>query len=358
MGRLRLLHTSDLHINALKKFPGYLDRMQSTLTSIHAIAVKKACDLIVVAGDVWETRSITHNERQLFSDWLGKSPVPVVVTSGNHDKRSRAIGDTSLSYLSSLSSIMKRHLIWDGAPTIRDFHGCRFILLPAEDWSHTEMDLMLQALTAHAQATNKKGYPIVVVLHEAINGAKTDSGWKPKTKTTVTLHESRFPMVSYWALGDIHKCQQIISNGWYSGSPHQIKFDEKPNNGVLVVDLHKTGTKVKIVPIKSKPLLQLSELPDPPPKNAYIVYEPTKIEGKIDLPPNVVYHPSAQLFKRDKRSAGAATGLLDRLDVWLKDAGQKKKTRRRSWKLVKQMCAALDHEIEIPKKYRKLKPEG
>ena len=107
----KILHTADLHINSLRKFPDYLARMEETLNRISAVAVKESCDLIVVAGDVWTAKSITHEERQLFSSWLGSSLLPMVVISGNHDKRSSQteIGDTSLSYLSTLGSAINKN---------------------------------------------------------------------------------------------------------------------------------------------------------------------------------------------------------------------------------------------------------
>lgn len=332
--------------------------MEETLESITAIASKESCDLIVVAGDVWTAKSITHEERQLFSEWLGSSRHPMVVISGNHDKRSAQteIGDTSLSYLSSLGSVIKRHLIWDQEPTIHDFHGCRFILCPAHGWTHAELSLMLQALISHAAGTNKKHLPIVVVLHEFVHGAKVEkTSWTSTKSTLIKLREGRYPEVTYWALGDVHLRQQILSNAFYPGTPHQTTFGESLPKGVLIVDLAKP-TSPKFVPIKSLPLLQVSELPDRIPKRAYIEYEPTKIESKRDLPPNVVYHPNVSLLKTDRAiRKNISVGLLSRLDDWLVRSGQNTSRRRRSWILTKRMCESLDHPIKLPKKYRKSK---
>jgi DNA repair exonuclease SbcCD nuclease subunit len=218
---------------------------------------------------------------------------------------------------------------------------------------------MLQATTRYAEKTNAKGLPIVVVMHEEVRGAIYDNGEKAtESQKQIVLVKDRYPMVDYWALGHIHKSQKIMPNAYYCGSPHQTKFGENDGKGVLVVELERGALpSTTLVPIKSKPLVQLEELPDPPPKNAYVQYKPRSIEARVkNLPPNIVYHPDIQMFKRSERkSAQLSTGLLDNLDVWLRDSGQRKKMRRRSWKLVKEMCGKLDPPIKvrIPKQYRR-----
>lgn len=347
----KVLHTADFHINALKRFNGYLSRMEQTLSYIHSKAKKEKCDLIVVAGDVWHSKSITHEERQLFSDWLGSSRLPTVVISGNHDKRSTTPGDSSLSYLSSLNSIMSRHLVWDGLPTVKLFHDCVFLLYPGFDWSHQEFDLMIQAMLPTAEKLSRNKYPIVCVAHELVNGSKADTGF-PLKGARITLRPTRYPQIAYWALGDVHIAQRIAPKAFYCGAPHQTKFDERPGKGVLVVNLSKADSP-KLAKIPSISLLQVTKLPNPIPTDAYIQYKPTKLEAKTDLPPNVTYHPSAAMFAEFKSSRVMKAGLFDHLDEFLKQIGQKRKDRKFTWKLVKKLGDRLDIEVSIPSKYIK-----
>lgn len=354
MPALKVLHTADLHINALKSWDGYLSRMESTLGAIHDIAKKQACDLIIVAGDVWDTLSITHNERQLFSDWLGSSRHPTIVISGNHDKRDSE--ETSLGYLSSLNSIMQRHLVWDGIPTVKLFHDCVFILFPGFGWSDAEFDLMLQAMIPTATKLAKNRYPIICVAHEYVVESKTDGNYIiPAKSTHVRIRSSKYPEVTYWALGDVHVTQRVAPNAYYSGSPHQTSFKADPakTKGVLVTRLSKPDSP-KFINIDSLPLLILEDLPEHVPENAFIYYKPTKLEARVDLPKNVVYHPAASMYAKFK-SDGALrdAGLFTLLDPFLKNLGQKKKDRKLSWKLVKQLGKKLDVDVPIPKSYQR-----
>ena len=101
----RFLHTGDLHLNALRRFSKfYLTRVRSVLDNILRIARENGVDFILVAGDVYDRRDITHLERQLLSSWLAAADIPIVMISGNHDKRSDDVGDTCLSYLAELSN--------------------------------------------------------------------------------------------------------------------------------------------------------------------------------------------------------------------------------------------------------------
>ena len=57
----RILHTGDLHINALRRFRGfYLDRMEQTLEMILAKAVEYKVHFIVVAGDIFDRLDVLH----------------------------------------------------------------------------------------------------------------------------------------------------------------------------------------------------------------------------------------------------------------------------------------------------------
>ena len=57
---MKFIHTADWHINALRRLPGYLSRMESTLSQITDVAKARSVDFVVVAGDVYQTRSISH----------------------------------------------------------------------------------------------------------------------------------------------------------------------------------------------------------------------------------------------------------------------------------------------------------
>jgi predicted phosphodiesterase len=190
----RFLHTSDLHINAQRRYPGYLERARKMLDQILVVARREEVSCIVVAGDVFDRPDVTHRERKLLSEWLAGANIPILMTSGNHDKRSTEVGDTCLSYLALLRRQLTKHLIYDGVPAVVSFEGIRFILLPYQGWMDQEFCLLIEALLGRVVDAD----PIVVVAHEALYGCVNDAGLSVTKHDQVRL-DSSFPRVTYWA---------------------------------------------------------------------------------------------------------------------------------------------------------------
>ena len=323
--------------------------MEATLAAISAVAQKADVAFILVAGDVYDSRSITHEERNLFSSWLGGLSVPALVISGNHDKRGTTVGDTSLNYLTALEE-NTRHVFYDGVPTIKEFEGCYLGLLPYQGWTHQEFSLVLEALTTSKVLT--KNLPLVVVLHEAVRGCKTDVGHEVVKTNQIRLRRKAFPQVVYWALGDIHKMQAVLPNAWYSGAPHQTSFGETLPKGVLIVNT-KDPTHPKFEPIASLPLVTLTEVPTTFPTNAYVQLKPTKpLVGRVDLPVNVVLHPSAHLSPVPMQNSGKSHNTFAGLTKLLQEQGLSPKLQKLAWLLTKRIGNTLSISVKVPKKFR------
>lgn len=227
----RFLHTADLHLNALRKdFPHYLIRGKWVLDAIADAAEDYECDCIVVAGDVFDQTNLTIAERQLFSDWLGQLEIPAIIISGNHDTRDdHETSNTCLSYLSSLK--LKNHLVYDGDPRILKAFGAWWLLFPHYRCTDFEFHLMVETMLWRVKQMNAD-LPVVGVMHDALVGSQTDSGYNLEGKLTLKKDWD----ITYWALGDIHLSQPMFPHAHYSGSPHQINFGESTNKGVLIVD--------------------------------------------------------------------------------------------------------------------------
>ena len=347
----RFLHTADLHINALRKFDGYLARHRQTLLHISKIALEENVDFIIVADDIYDRRDISHAERQLLSEWLSVTTVPIVAISGNHDKRSDEVGDTCISYLSSLSDQFSRHILYDGPPSNIDILGCRLILLPYQGWMDQEFYLILQSKLLE---DNPERLPIIVVLHEAVYGCKTDTGFSVTKSNQIKL-DSSFPEVTYWALGDIHAHQEVLENAWYPGSPHQTRFDESTEKGVLIVDTD-YPTSPKFIRVDTLPLLTFTTQPLegwPSPTEAFVQYKPevgTDLTGY--LPDNVDYHPATIVPARVVRKGSPITGILDGLDLALSRSALPLDLYPLAWRLAVTMAESLGESVELPDKYQ------
>ncbi len=81
--RVRLLHTSDIHL--VNNVPGRADVGRRTLTALVELSVQAGADLVVIAGDLFDHNRIDGDTLEFVSRELGRTPVPVLILPGNHD---------------------------------------------------------------------------------------------------------------------------------------------------------------------------------------------------------------------------------------------------------------------------------
>lgn len=324
----RILHTGDLHINALRRSRNwYLKRMEHTLSRIHAVAKEQGVDFIVVAGDIFERLDVLHEERLLLSKWISQPNIPIVAISGNHDKRTEEIGDTVLSYLSGLE-FEENHVIRDGFPEMVSFSNCIFLLFPYNKWTDHEFYLLLDYTIPRAKAT-AKGRPIVVVMHEAVTGSVYDNGMKTSRSEAIHIDTElleKFSDVTYWALGDMHSCQSIAPNVWYAGAPHQTKFGEKEGKGVLIVDTDHP-TEPELVELGAMPLVDIHDIPEgfEFDRNALYRFLPDhKIPSTLHIPDNVVVESRIGQERSEPSDPESMVDIFYGLDNALLRAGLKR----------------------------------
>lgn len=282
----RFLQTGDIHLNSQRTdFPHYLLRGEWVLNAIEQTAIEYKCDCIVLAGDIFERPDHTIAERRLVSAWLGRLEIPVLAISGNHDARSKQIGDTCLSYLSSLK--LQLHLIHDGDPKIKSAFGCAWLLLPFHDWPNHEFRLIVRAMVERVRDADAE-VPIIAITHEAISGCQSDDGILVTKNNQIKITDDLG--VDYWALGHMHLLQEMLPNAFYAGAPHQTTFGEQHDKGVLIVD---TDNLTKPERVQLHTPYTLEQLEEPPVDGEWPLFVKYRaaLMGDVQLPDHVVYAP-------------------------------------------------------------------
>jgi len=332
------------------------------LESVLSVARQEQVDFIVLSGDIYDRLDITHAERQVLSEWLAGCEIPVIAISGNHEKRSEQVGDTGLSYLAALRDQFSSHIIYDGPPVMVEHLDCYFVLLPYQGWSDQELYMTLQLLLRRPPDYVVADYdkPVIVLMHEAVYGCKTDSGHKLSPK--IRIEKDSFPEITYWALGDIHIRQKILDNAWYSGSPYQTEFGTPTDKGVLIVNTDQPR-EPKFVKVDSIPLLSLSSKPAegwPGEAEAFVDYVP---EGEaIDamlLPAHVRYNPKVAdtlitpSIREEDLTQGIVAGgsIFDGLDNCLARANLKPELYPLAWRIAVRLAKSRGISIELPDRY-------
>lgn len=326
---MKFIHTSDWHVGASKFLPDYLERQASAIDEIFSVAKNLNINTICVAGDIFETDDPSPTERDMVQRKLisyDKAGFNILVIPGNHDM-SDMTGYTAIHYLALLHNQNKFHNSIITEQTM--FHiieDTLFILL-----CHTPRQFKRDYKNALDEVRNssiKVPYKhIVVILHETLKGAITDTNWRLQGGDDVPLLEYGEDLedngVTYNCVGDIHVRQKIAPKTFYCGSPIQVKFGDQYPKGVLVVDTEDPDNPI-FVPIESKQLLKVSSLENIP-EDCHIKLVTDKISTLgITLPDNVMKVEYTRPEKQENvldlsRTLSLHQMILDGVSLSLKD---------------------------------------
>ena len=252
---MRILHTSDWHIG--RSFHGHstLDALRSVLDALVGQVRDRAVDVVIVAGDVFDSATPAAGAYTLLSDvlrGLSDTGATVIVTSGNHDSAAR---------LGFQSSLLREgvHVLTDpaavGAPvTVSDEHGPVHIygipflepVLLRSEWPgvRTQADVLAHAMDLVRADLGARGGRSIAIAHCFAAGVEPTPHLERDIQQggldIVPL--STFAGVDYMALGHIHGRAQLAPHIRYAGAPLHYSFGEaaKPR-GSWLVDLGADG---------------------------------------------------------------------------------------------------------------------
>lgn len=283
----KFIHTADLHIGKSRTLPDYLERQELMLDGIYKVAKDRGTKLVLMAGDIFESKNIKWEEQQLFMEKLFEYDAKgftTVVCNGNHDELATGVSHMWLPAMVQKSGGLKNTHVIDGKSQSISLDDLKIAVIPVVHNNMTTKELEAE-VTRLWHGTIEDERPFVVMLHATISGANTDVGYNISGGPRIP----DMPFVDYWAVGDIHRSQEIGHNAWYSGSPIQHDFGDAQPKGVLVVEAEKDGNPTtELVELDGiKPLVTITELPEEWPTDCYIRYL-GPLESLMELPENVI----------------------------------------------------------------------
>jgi exonuclease SbcD len=320
---VRFIHTADLHIGKSRTLPDYLERQEIMLDGIYKVARDRGIKTVLMAGDIFESKNIRWTEQQLFMEKLFEYDAEgftTVVCNGNHDELATGVSHMWLpAMIAEAGGLNNTHVI-DGEPKIVTLDNLDIAVIPVVNNNMTteELSAIVEEMYTYAANTNIHGeQPFAVMLHATISGSNTDVGYNISGGPRIP----DLPFVDYWAVGDIHRSQEIGHNAWYSGSPIQHDFGDAQPKGVLVVEVEKDGNpSTELVELAGiKPLVTLMERPEEWPTDCYIRYL-GPMEAIMDLPDNVIKTEGvAPEAEDDSENAPVQMAFTDSLTEGLTD---------------------------------------
>lgn len=288
---MRILHTSDWHLGKSLEQINRLEEQREFIDCLYQTVTKQKIDLVLVAGDVYDTYNPSAAAEELFYEAIDrlndKGKRAVIVIAGNHDNPERLCAASPLAskhgivLLGYPGSDAGTYQMGGGTIRIADsgpgwleiaLPGCEhhavILTLPYPSESRLEEMLANQADESLLQkAYSEKIGSIfsslsqkfredtvnLAVGHLFLRGGKeSDSERTLQVGGALTVNPSILPANAHFvALGHLHRPQEIRNAPcpvFYSGSPLAYSFSEAEHSKAVYVIEAVPGKKAEVTP--------------------------------------------------------------------------------------------------------------
>jgi DNA repair protein SbcD/Mre11 len=293
---MKILHTSDWHVGKVLKGQSRTAEHIAVLAQVVEIARAERPDLVLVAGDLYDTTSPSPEATKIVTRALSAlraTGAEVIAIGGNHDNGPAL---DALRPWAEAAGIALRGTVRE-TPTEHVLTGTtaagepwRLVALPflsqryairatemyeltAAEATQTYADHIGRLLARLTEDFGDAGMVNLVAAHLTVVGGKTGGGESEvHTVLGYAVPATVFPTSAHYvALGHLHRAQQVLGPCpiRYSGSPLAIDFGEAENSpSVTIVDVTAdTAAKMREVPVTAAAALRtvrgtLAELSD------------------------------------------------------------------------------------------------
>jgi exonuclease SbcD len=277
---MRILHTSDWHVGKVLKGRNRHEEHIRVLAQVVEICQAERPDLVIVAGDLYDTAAPTADSTRVVTRALSalkRTGAQVVAIGGNHDNGPAL---DALRPWAEAAGIILRGSVDKNPDELRisgttqggerwqliavPFLSQRYAVrasemyeLSAAEATQTYADHIARLIEKLSEPFAEPGVINLLTAHLTIVGASAGGGEREAhTIMGYAVPATVFPRnAHYVALGHLHRAQQVIAPcpARYSGSPLAVDFGEEENiPSVAIVDVAADkAARVRDVPISS-----------------------------------------------------------------------------------------------------------
>lgn len=238
---IRVLHAADLHLDSpfqglsRDKAIARREEQRSLLRRIGELAMDRQADILLLAGDLFDSANTFSETAAEIGRTLSKLPIPVFIAPGNHDPYTPRSA-------------------WERTAFGRNVHiFCReameCVALPEKNvrvWGSAFTERYRTSPLADFAAEKQPDTLDLMVLHGEVGNPA--SGYGPITETQ--LAASR---MDYVALGHVHAGSGLRRAGdtFYAwpGCPEGRGFDELGEKGVLLLEVEPGTCRAEFIPL-------------------------------------------------------------------------------------------------------------
>lgn len=285
---MRLLHTSDWHLGQAFMGKSRVDEHEAFLTWLLESIEEEEIDVLIVAGDIFDTATPPNYALELYYNFLTKLSLSslcqnIIITAGNHDSIATlkapkqllqalhvdviASGDKDESEIVEIYKNGKLQGVVCAVPYLRDYVVRQS--LSAQTLEDKESSLS-EGIKEHYESVHREALevtdgqdvPIIATGHFTTVGSKTSESEREIYIGGTLDIDSGFLSrdFDYVALGHLHINQRVgCEHVRYSGSPIPLSFSEaSTQKRVNIVECKNRALRVKELDIPlHRPLLVL-----------------------------------------------------------------------------------------------------
>ncbi len=236
---MRFLHTGDLHLDGAFGFAGERDaeaqreQGRALLRRIFDTAKSESCDMILIAGDLFDSRFVSPTTAELFCTLVENCGIPVVIAPGNHDYYSEN------SFYAKAWKRLGDKLTLFTSPELQIFDFDK-LKVRVFGYAFTSSSLTSSPLLS-ASVPKYDGYLRIFCGHADI--------FSPISRyAPISAGELRKFDFAYAALGHVHNPAEFDDNGGrarYCGFAEGRGFDELGAGQILIVDADEEHCEVR-----------------------------------------------------------------------------------------------------------------
>lgn len=277
---MKILHTSDWHLGKYLDKYSRIEEQEMFLNELHEICEKQKIDLIIIAGDIYDTSNPPINAEKLFFSAMKKlsknGSRPIIIIPGNHDSSSKLLSPSPLA--SEFGIIIQGNIDtiascgeYDGFKIVNAGEGFLELSINNENIilitipyiteksinkiifsANNELDMQknysdkVKEILDNLKQNFKEDTINIIVSHLFVRGSiESDSERKIQAiGGSYAVDGNIFPKeADYVALGHLHRMQKVKNDNtliYYSGSP--IRYSQSETNYdkcVLILDIEK-----------------------------------------------------------------------------------------------------------------------
>lgn len=243
---IRFIHAADFHLDrpfeGLSELPGSLHERvkESTFRALDRLidrTLAEKPEFLIIAGDVFDDshRSLSAQRRFIRAmEALREADLPVYLVFGNHDHL-----DDPWNRLKFPDNVH----VFPATPTMLPFVSRDGQRVNLYGFSYAQRSVP-EDMAAGYEKQSGADYHIGI-LHGALRSGDGENAYAPFTVSELT--EKNF---DFWALGHIHKRQQLSPTLpiWYPGDLQGLSIKETGEKGASVVEIDKQGSRVHFFP--------------------------------------------------------------------------------------------------------------